>query len=332
MTPEERKIEDSRSKIERPSSSHHVQSSNFKLRTSSATWVFPNRNTIGLAAVLVGMWWAGVSQSNGAAYLLCFVLGAVAAVSTVHAWANLQGVEIEADPIRPVFAGEELKVPLHASSTRCRERFAIRVAAVTQETSVMFATLPREGSVAAELHVGAPQRGAFTHLPVRLVTRFPLGFFTARRTVRLGAAHCVYPAPVGSRSLPVSLAPARSATDGARTEGDDFGGVRAWRVGESQRHIDWKAAARGQPLLIKQWSGDADTTLVLDWDDLHDLAPEARLSQLASWVIQAERGGIQYGLRLPGVSLPPARGEAQYHACLRELAQFPADQTESARA
>jgi uncharacterized protein (DUF58 family) len=159
---------------------------------------------------------------------------------------------------------------------------------------------------------------------VRIESRFPLGFFTARRAVSLAAPHVVYPAPAGNRPLPASVAPARNGRGGNRSEGDDFGGVRAWRSGESQRHIDWKAAARGQPLLIKEWLGDADQIIVLDGESLADLAPEARLSQLARWIIQAEREGVPYGLRLSGLSLPPARGEAHFHTCLRRLAEFPA--------
>ena len=288
----------------------------------SPTWVLPNRNTIGLLAVLAGMWYAGITQSNGAAYLLCFVLAAVALVSTVHAWANLKAVTIEADSIPTVFAGEEIPVPLRAASARGREHFGIRVAPLVGGTTAVFPSLSRHGAVAGMLRARAVQRGSFDTLPVRLESRFPLGFFTARRKVQLAAPHCVYPAPAGSRPLPVSLAPARTGRDGTRTEGDDFGGVRAWRTGESQRHIDWKAAARGQPLLIKQWSGDADATVLLDWESLADLTPEARLSQLARWVVQAERGGCQYALRLPGLSLPSTRGEAHYHACLRCLAEF----------
>jgi uncharacterized protein (DUF58 family) len=282
----------------------------------------PNRNTIGLMAVLLGMWYAGLTQSNGAAYLLCFVLAAVAVVSTVHTWANVTGVTVEADAIPAVFAGEEMSVPVRAASGRNREHFGIRVLPLAGGTPAVFASLPRQGSVPGVLRVRAVTRGAFTSLPVRLQSRFPLGFFTARQKVQLAARHHVYPAPQGNKPLPVSLAPARAGRDGTRTEGDDFGGVRAWRTGESQRHIDWKAAARGQPLLIKQWSGDADTTVVLDWELLGDLAPEARLSQLARWVVQAERGGSRYALRLPGGALPPARGEAHYHACLRRLAEF----------
>ncbi|HYR57963.1 MAG TPA: hypothetical protein VEO95_05020, partial [Chthoniobacteraceae bacterium] len=141
--------------------------------------MLPNRNTIGLAAVLLGMWWAGVSQNNGAAYLLCFVLAAVAAVSTIHTWSNVKGVEITADPVRPVFAGEELKVRLHAASTRHREHFAIRAAA-DRGAMAVFPTLRRERDVAAELRVRADRRGTFTHLALRIESRFPLGFFTAR--------------------------------------------------------------------------------------------------------------------------------------------------------
>lgn len=293
-----------------------------EIRRLSPTWVVPNRNAIGLVAVLAGMWYAGVTQSNGAAYLLCFVLASVAAISTVHAWANLKGVTVAADPIHTVFAGEEIQVPLRASSARAREHFGIRVVPIDGGLAAVFPSMSRQGAVAGMMRAHAVRRGSFAALAVRIESRFPLGFFTARQKVLLAAPHCVYPAPTGNKPLPFSLAPARAGRDGTRTEGDDFGGVRAWRTGESQRHIDWKAAARGQPLLIKEWSGDADTTVVLDWDLLGDLAPEARLSQLARWVVQAERGGSLYALRLPGVSLPATRGEAHYHACLRRLAEF----------
>ena len=295
----------------------------FDIRNSRPIVVVPNRNTIGLVAVLAGMWYAGVTQSNGAAYLLCFVLASVAAVSTVHAWANLKGITIEADAIKTVFAGEEIIVPLRAASARRREHFGVRVVPIDGGKPAVFPALTREGTVASSLHVRAARRGVFAELSVRIESRYPLGFFTARRKVQLAAPHCVYPAPAGNRALPVSLAPAQMGREGTRAEGDDFGGVRAWRAGESQRHIDWKAAARGQPLLIKQWFGDTDTTVVLDWDLLGDLSPELRLSQLARWIVQAERGGAQYALRLPGVSLAPGRGEAHYHACLRRLAEFP---------
>jgi uncharacterized protein (DUF58 family) len=49
---------------------------------------------------------------------------------------------------------------------------------------------------------------------------------------------------------------------------------------------------------------------------------ESRLSILCQWVLQAERFGQAYGLRLPGIAIPPSRGEAQRNRCLEALALF----------
>ena len=49
---------------------------------------------------------------------------------------------------------------------------------------------------------------------------------------------------------------------------------------------------------------------------------ETRLSRLAGWVVDAERRGALYGLRLPGVELPPSHGDAHRAACLQSLALF----------
>ena len=291
-------------------------------RSSPRVWVLPNRNTIGLIAVLLAMWYAGASQTNGAAYLLGFVLASVAAVSVVHTWANLRGVTFTADPIAPAFAGDQLVVPLAASSERHRAHFAISVHARGGAQPASFGEIGATGVHRARLAVPAKRRGVYDELRLRAATIYPLGFFTARRAVRVSQPYYIYPAPEGTRPLPRALAPTRQARDGHRTEGDDYGGVRAWQPGESQRHIDWKAAARGQPLLIKQWAGEAEEILHLDWQTLDGLGDEARLSQLARWVILAESTGASYGLRIPGKVLPPAHGETHYHACLRELATF----------
>ena len=66
----------------------------------------------------------------------------------------------------------------------------------------------------------------------------------------------------------------------------------------------------------------ASSELWLDWQDAHGADLESRLSILTQWVIQAERFGQSYGLRLPGVSIPPARGEAHRSRCLEALALF----------
>ena len=69
-------------------------------------------------------------------------------------------------------------------------------------------------------------------------------------------------------------------------------------------------------------SAMASSELWLDWDEARAPDTESRLSVLAQWVIQAERFGQSYGLRIPGTSIPPARGEAHRTRCLEALALF----------
>ncbi len=291
----------------------------------SRTTVLPGRNTVGLVAVLVAMWYAGVAQSNGAAHLLCFLLAALAMVSTIHAWSNLRGVRMRVGKIAPAFVGERVMVPLTADAAPGTAPASVEVHAGNPEHSALFDGLAPEHGQRAMVSLAASQRGRFERVRLILLSRYPLGFFTARRRLVVEQRFYVYPRPHGTAPIPRAPAASRESLEGTRIEGDDFAGVRTWLQGESQRHIDWKAAARGQPLLSKQWAGDTGETVQLDWHDTPPGDTEARLGQLAQWIVTAERSGKNYGLSIPGRKIPPARGEAHFHACLESLATFTAE-------
>jgi uncharacterized protein (DUF58 family) len=101
---------------------------------------------------------------------------------------------------------------------------------------------------------------------------------------------------------------------------DDFSGLRGYQRSDSPRHVAWKAVARNEDMLTKQFTGEAAAELWLDWARLAQFNVEQRLSRLAGWVLEAERSGVHYGLRLPGVEIAPGRGDAHRGACLQALA------------
>lgn len=284
--------------------------------------------TPALIAVLLAMWYAGASQGNGAAYLLCFVLLSLALVSIAHTWANLRDLSVGADRIPPTFAGDEQTIAASVGALRPRRHFSLELIAPGEKTGATIRCLEPGATQHVTVTRKAPRRGCFHEIELRIRSAYPLGFFAAQQRWKIRETHWVYPAPRGGAALPHRLSPTRQPRAGAIVEGDDYGGVRAWRVGESQRHIDWKAAARGQPLLTKQWLGEADDILYFDWHALESLETEARLSQLAKWIVLAERGTAPYELRLPGQVIAASRGDSHYHACLRALASF--DQSASA--
>ena len=153
-------------------------------------------------------------------------------------------------------------------------------------------------------------------------TRYPLGLFRAWAFIELPLACSVYPRPGPARVPPQSPAykPQQSGDKGRGV--DDFVGFRPWRPGDSPRHVFWKAAARDQPLLVKQFGGDRADEVWLDWAALPDMGTEARLSQLCRWIIDAQRNHQPFGLRLPGCEIAIDSGAPHRQRCLEALARF----------
>ena len=84
----------------------------------------------------------------------------------------------------------------------------------------------------------------------------------------------------------------------------------------SRAHSTWA------PLLVKEYSPAGSDLCLFDFAQLPIPDVEARLSQLARWVVDAEAHGERYGLILPAVRLAPDRGPAHRHRCLAALATF----------
>jgi uncharacterized protein (DUF58 family) len=92
--------------------------------------------------------------------------------------------------------------------------------------------------------------------------------------------------------------------------------------------VAWKKAAQaleiGTELVSRDISVATRHELWLDWNACAPLAPEDRLSRLTAWTLAAERAGTAYGLRLPGLDVPPEGGETQRRRCLEALALWQA--------
>ena len=158
---------------------------------------------------------------------------------------------------------------------------------------------------------------------IRLTSTFPLGILRAWAYFTDPAVCLVYPRPQGSLPLPVDGLAASSVMGGVHHGHDDFAGFRPYHAGDPIRAIAWKNLARADVLLVKRFTSGAAERIVLAWAHSAALAdPEARLSQLTAWILEAERLGLHYGLELPGTQIPPATGAAHRHQCLKALALF----------
>ncbi|HWB60763.1 MAG TPA: DUF58 domain-containing protein [Chthoniobacteraceae bacterium] len=292
---------------------------------TTSTRALPSTNLGGYLFVLGAMWYAGASQANGPAYLLFFLLLGVVLVSIPQAFANLRGLKVTPGSVKPVFAGQEavLPVEIRNPSKRARHTVAVTLPGMDGDSQVVDEILPGEAEWTS-IHFPAPVRGLHEIESTQLSSGWPIGAFIIRRRMLLRQSYLVYPAPAGSAEFPrTNTAAPKHRAEMVLVQGDDFNGVRSYLPGESQHHVDWKAVARGMPMMTKQFAMESGGALHFDYAALPMKEKEARLSQLALWIVQAERVRRPYSLRLPTAGIPMSLGDSHYHKCLQALALFP---------
>ena len=301
---------------------------------SDKVYILPTRAVITLALILLAMWYAAVSQNNAMAYMLLFFLSSLAVLSMNYTHFNLVGLRLDVHRIAPVFAGSSAEIPLEISNASRRDRHSLEIA-VDKKDPYFIASIPRRGgSAKAQVMLPTTLRGEHPLPRFMIRSIYPLGLFEGRQyRTPADATVLVYPAPRGHLPLPRGESLSRVELAAAGPGGEDYAGSRPYRVGESQRHVDWRAVARGQPLLLKQFVGTGGQRVWLEWSAVSALPNvEAKLSQLCRWIVEAEREGFHYGLRLPGFEVAPSRGNLHQHQLLRALALFDAGQTPSTSA
>jgi uncharacterized protein (DUF58 family) len=277
-------------------------------------WLFGATLTI----LLIG----SINYALALGFGLTFLLAGMGIAGMVHTARNLARLAVSAGRAEPVFVGDSAQFRLYLDGRVAFDRPAILVRHLASGAQLVL-DVPAGGVGEVVLQVPAAQRGWQALGRVMLETRFPLGLFRAWSYIEPEARCLVYPRPERSKLPPPSAEAGHGATRTATVGNEDFAGLRGYQASDSPRHVAWKAVARTGDMLTKQFAGESGAELWLDWQLLPGaLSLETRLSRLAGWVVEAERGGALYGLRLPGVEIAPAHGDAHRAACLQALALF----------
>jgi uncharacterized protein (DUF58 family) len=284
-------------------------------------YILPTKAGWGFGLTLAVMLLASINYQLNLGYALTFLLGGAALVAMHQTHANLRRLQLHVKAPLPVFAGEAATIELVIDNPG-RERHGVGLGLYeARRRGMTFCDVPAQGSSPLRLRFTPLARGRHS-LPTLLVeTHFPLGLFRAWTVWRPAAQVLVYPAPEQpAQPLPPNQ-PGGSGEHPTRNgSGGEFEGVRAYRRGDPLRQVVWKKMARSGEMISRDSSASAALTLLLDYALAGSTPGEARLSRLVAWVLAAERLGQVFGLKLPGLDLPPASGQAQRHAALEALA------------
>ena len=288
-------------------------------------YILPTKGGWAFGLTLLVMLVSAINYQLNLGYVLTFLLAGCGLVSIHLTHGTLRGLTLRLRPPAPVFAGEPALLEVVMSNPgAARHGVGLRFQQRPKDRRDAWCDVPALGQASASLSMVPAARGWHAVPTLVVETRFPFGLFRAWTHWRPASAVLAYPRP---EQPPLPLPLAQSAPGGApqprQGEGSELDGVRAWRRGDSLRQVVWKKAARSGQLVSRETTAETSRELWLDWHAAQGsdrAAAEGRLSRLAAWVLEAERQGLVYGLRLPGRQFAPERGDAHRRKLLRELA------------
>jgi uncharacterized protein (DUF58 family) len=297
--------------------------------TQRNVYILPTGSGWMLALTLLILLVASINYQLNLGYLLTFLLAGSAVVGMHICHATLRGITLHLTAPEPHFMGTSAAFEVQISSERKTPRYGIGLAVhgtAGEPRHWAWTDIPAQGQ--SSVHVAfSPERRGLHRIPTLTAeTRFPLGTFRVWTYWRPAAQVLVYPAPeIPAPPLPAGE-PRGAGTGSAPSKGiGEFDGVRAYRRGDPLKLVVWKKAAKslgtGTDDLVSRDSQQAQRhELWLDPAQASLPDSEARISRLTAWVLQADRLGLDYGLRLPGVEIAPDTGVAHRRRCLEALA------------
>ena len=294
---------------------------------SGRVYILPTGVGLVFALMTFAMLLGSMNSNTNLSFVLTFLLAALGFVAMHHCQRNLVGLELSFAGVEPVFAGQSLdfRIAITNHSKSHRHHLQLHAPGIVSEIDDLA---PGESRV---LHLEVPtDRRGYVVLPrFGIRTLFPFELFRAWSWLHMDLRGLVYPSLADNAPPPpASINALGHRQQDARGE-EDFAGLRRFQIGDSPRHVSWKAYARTGDLLSKQFSGADTSSQWLDFDEIPAEDAETRLSILTRWIVDADRSQEDYGVRLPGEEFAPAHGDAHRHRCLKTIALFgePRDET-----
>jgi len=278
-------------------------------------YVLPTRFGLLFSAVLLVMLLGALNYNNNPALLLTCLLGAASYQSVFQAFRTLNGLQLRALQADPCHAGDPLRVGM-SFHTDGRPRLSLR--ARVGDIEALF-DLPADADERIVFALPSQQRGWQRIGRIRIHCEYPFGLFRVWSWLNPEYAALIYPR-LEQPAAVLPLADDSATQTPLRRTGDEFAMLRDYHPSDPRRSIAWKASARHDTLLVREFEQRRGSEVVLDWDVTAMLAYEARISRLARWIHDSEAAQQRYLLRLPERSIGPGLGPDHFHACMRTLA------------
>jgi uncharacterized protein (DUF58 family) len=294
-----------------------------------------------LGIILISL--AALNTGNNLLFLILASLVAIILMSGILSSITLSGVAMRLQLPEHIFAGQPIRASIKLENEKLTlPSFSLRVEAVKAknappaallETPLYFPYLPKRGRAHQSVSISFPARGVYRQEAFRIVTRFPFGFLQKAHRVDLRTEALVYPSVEPTREFLEILPGLQGAMESlAKGRGQDLYALRDYVPTDSARHVHWKASARLGSLMVREFTREDETRVLLVLDP-HVSASESgaeaqdsakrferavTLCAGIAWHFFERNALLQF--RSAGMETPLASAEQNIFAILRHLA------------
>ncbi len=283
---------------------------------TKAGWVY--------GLVVFALLLAALKYNHQATFLLTFLLAAIGQVTSLYTHKNLLKIGIQSLPAEPVFAGDKATFPIELKNPSTSQRHGIWTLCGDFKHC---SSLAPSHTATININIPAKQRGLMNMPAIILSSQFPIGIlFSWTKLFKPDTTCLIYPEPkniLPSPELKHDDTEDEEENNTKQVQGsDEFSSLRHYVPGDRLRDIHWPALAKNNQLVSKEYKTTARSSLIFDWQHVHALSTEDKLSQLTYWILQAEKQQQDYQLSIPGFTSEHTQGLQHRHSCLQQLAQW----------
>ncbi len=155
-----------------------------------------------------------------------------------------------------------------------------------------FVYVPRRATVENKVEQVFPRRGRFLVKDFELSTKFPFGFLRHRRRLPAQEAEIVIFPKVEQLDKELSF---RSFETGSvstqkRGAGQDLLALRNYQPQDDLRYIDWKATARTQSLMVREFVAEDEKRVTVIFDARMPADPDEQSKNLRQRIEEEQKG------------------------------------------
>ncbi|MEX2664752.1 DUF58 domain-containing protein [Candidatus Uabimicrobium amorphum] len=171
---------------------------------------------------------------------------------------NLSGVKIKIQHPHETFAKEHISIQVLFHNTTDEHKYAISLKDATCQQNIFVYNLPPQSRVLSTYTTTYPRRGVVRWKKLPLETIYPFGLFQNKISLSTDNKLYVLPAILRLENFYIEYFARHDRNKqlqmtNNKTSRDSFSRLRDYVQGDNPRYIDWKASAKKDDLIVRQY-------------------------------------------------------------------------------